>query len=299
MKKSTCFLFFFFCAILAFAQEGVKYPPNPYPKGYTAQLNVVYTKVFNFECKMDLYLAPKLGKLSPVVINIHGGGWTSGTKESQYGFGLFYKLGYSVANIEYSMLPTAPAPAAIEDVRCALIYLVSNARELNIDPNKIVIIGSSAGAHLALMAGFLGNNTIFDDDCPHQHQVKVAAIIDQYGPTDLVSMATMFNGYNAVTNWLGPHKGDVNFIKFISPINYVNKTCPPVLILHGTADPLVPYQQSADLNNKLQAAGVKTRFITVQGGGHGGFPDAKNREFNGIVENFLTELGIFDPQHSY
>ncbi len=299
MKKLSPVILLLLASFPLFAQDGVVYPPNKYPAGYTAHLNVVYCKVYNYECKMDLYLAPKTDRPSPVVINIHGGGWTSGVKESQNGYGLFYKLGYSVANIEYRMLPVAPAPAAIEDTRCALIYLISNARELNIDLNKIVIIGSSAGAHLALMAGLLGNNTIFDDDCPHQHTVKVAAIVDQYGPTDLVSMATMFNGYNAVTNWLGPHKGDINFIKFISPINYVSKASPPVLILHGTADPLVPYQQSVDLDARLRAYGVKSKFITVQGGGHGGFPEAKNLEFNGIVEKFLVDLGLFDPQHQY
>src|SRR5476651_2434420 len=104
---------FIFVTRILFAQDSVTYPPNTYPKGYTAHLNVVYSKVYNYECKMDQYIAPTTGKSSPVVINIHGGGWVSGTKESQYGFGLFYKLGYSVINIEYRMLATAPAPAAI------------------------------------------------------------------------------------------------------------------------------------------------------------------------------------------
>ncbi len=299
MKQLLYLLLILLIPFTLYAQDKGPFAPNTYPNGYTAQLNVVYSKVFNYECKMDLYLAPKTGTPSPVVINIHGGGWTSGVKESQNGYGLFYKLGYSVANIEYRMLPVAPAPAAIEDARCALIYLISNAKELNIDVNKIVIIGSSAGAHLALMAGLLGSSTIFDDDCPHQHTVKVAAIIDQYGPTDLLDMSKMFNGYNAVVNWIGPHKGDENFLKFISPINYVTKDSPPVLILHGTADPLVPYHDSADLYAKLQTVGVKTKFITVQGGGHGDFPQAKNLEFNGIVESFLRELGLLDTTHSY
>jgi acetyl esterase/lipase len=295
MKRLTALVTLVFITTRLFAQESVVYPPTPYPPGYTARLNVVYCKVFNYECKMDLYLAPKGGKPAPVVINIHGGGWTNGVKESQNGFGLFFKLGYSVANIEYRMLPVAPAPAAIEDARCALIYLISNAKELNLDANRIVLMGSSAGAHLALMAGLVGTNTIFDSDCPHQHMVRPAAIIDLYGPTDLVAMAPMFNGYNAVTNWLGPHKGDLNFIRFISPINFVSKYSPPVLILHGTNDPLVPYQQSVDLEVKLRAAGVKTKMMTVQGGGHGGFAEAKNLEFNALVESFLTELGLYNP----
>ena len=92
---------------------------------------------------MDLYLPPKTNKPTAIVINIHGGGWNHGVKESQGGFSTFFKAGFAVANIEYRLTGQATAPAAVEDTRCALIYLVKNAKALNIDVNKIVIMGGS------------------------------------------------------------------------------------------------------------------------------------------------------------
>ncbi len=79
------------------------------------------------------------------------------------------------------MVQLAPAPAAIEDVRCALIYLYRHARELNIDTDKIVVMGGSSGGHLALMTGLLGSNRIFDSNCGYEGVTPVAAIIDKYG----------------------------------------------------------------------------------------------------------------------
>jgi acetyl esterase/lipase len=136
-----------------FAQDDTTYKPVEYPAGFTSQLNVVYTKVKGWEGKMDIYMPSKTNKPTPVVINIHGGGWNKGVKESQTGFNTFFKAGYAVANIEYRLTQQATAPAAIEDTRCALIYLIKNADALNIDVNKIVIMGGSAGGHLALMGG--------------------------------------------------------------------------------------------------------------------------------------------------
>ena len=125
------FIFLFVCIFtvsMASAQQVVDTSIKPvvYPKGFTAQLNLVYTKVNNWDGRMDLYLPPQEGKPTPIVINIHGGGWNHGTKEQQTGFNTFFKAGFAVANIEYRMTPQATAPAAIEDTRCALIYLIMN-----------------------------------------------------------------------------------------------------------------------------------------------------------------------------
>lgn len=97
----------------------------------------------------------------------------------------FFKQGFAVVNIEYRLTGQATAPAAVEDTRCALIYLIKNATALNIDVHKIVLMGGSSGGHLALMGGLLGNDHRFDGNCPGVENIKVAAIIDKYGITDV------------------------------------------------------------------------------------------------------------------
>lgn len=236
---------------------------------------------------MDLYLPPKEKGPSPVVINIHGGGWNKGNKESQTGFTSFFKQGYAVANIAYRLSQVATAPAAVEDTRCALIYLIKNAKQLNIDPDKIVIMGGSAGGHLALMGGLLGNDSRFDTNCKGVKDVKVAAIIDKYGITEVLA----WNSKSA-TQWLGDKAGNAEFAKSVSPIYYVKKNSPPVFIVHGDADPIVPYQQSVDLKKKLDEMGVKNKFITVEGGQHGKFDKEKNSEVNRAIIDFLKEVGV-------
>lgn len=294
--KRTCIvtIITFFLVALATAQEAdTVYKPVEYPDGYTSQLNVVYTKVKDWEGRMDIYLPPKQNGPSAVLINIHGGGWNKGVKESQTGFNTFFKMGYAVANIEYRLTGKATAPAAIEDARCALIYLIKHAKELNIDTGKIVVMGGSAGGHLALMAGLLANDHRFDANCPGVENIKVAAIIDKYGIADVWDW-----GYGphitskSATRWLGDKADDKAFAMSVSPINYVNKNNPPVFIVHGDADPTVPYQQSVDLHKKLEAAGVKTTFITVAGGLHGKFDKEKNSEINKTIAAFLKELGL-------
>jgi acetyl esterase/lipase len=278
----------------AHAQEpDTTYKPVEHPEGYTAQLNVVYTKVKDWEGKMDIYLPPKQKGLSPVIINIHGGGWNKGVKESQTGFNTFFKMGYAVANMEYRLTGQATAPAAVEDARCALIYLITHAKELNIDVNKIVVMGGSAGGHLALMTGLLANDHRFDTNCQGVENIKVAAIIDKYGITDVWDWGYGTNVTSkSATRWLGDKANDKAFAMSVSPISYIHKNNPPVFIVHGDADPTVPYQQSVDLHKKLVAAGVKTEFITVPGGLHGKFDKEKNSEINKAIAAFLKELGL-------
>jgi len=293
MKHIIIFYILLFAGNITIAQDTVTVKKVTYPAGFTEQLNVVYTKVNGWEGKMDLYLPPVKNAPTPVVINIHGGGWNKGNKESQTGFSGFFKRGYAVANIGYRLTGVATAPAAVEDTRCALIYLISNAKKLNIDVNKIVIMGGSAGGHLALMGGLLENNHIFDTNCKGTENIKVAAIIDKYGITDVWDW-----GYGTIktsksaTSWLGGKAKDKDFAMSVSPLYQVKKTSPPVFIVHGDADPIVPYQQSVDLKAKLDALGVKNEFITVKGGLHGKFTPEDNSMVNAKIMEFLKGLGL-------
>lgn len=295
MKKISILLIFCYSCSNMLAQNAdtATYKPVDFPDGFSARMNVVYTQAKNWEGQMDIYMPSTDKGPSPVVINIHGGGWHKGVRQSQTGFNTFFKMGFAVANISYRLTGEATAPAAVEDARCALIYLVQHAQELNIDTSRIVIMGGSAGGHLALMAGLLGNDHRFDGNCPTTTPIRVAAIIDKYGITDLWdwSYGPRIKS-NSATRWLGHKATDKKFIASVSPITYINENSPPIFIVHGDADPTVPYQQSVDLHKKLKAAGVKTEFITVKGGLHGKFDKEKNSEINKAIVKFLKELGM-------
>ena len=287
----TMFSVLLFCGTL-WAQDSSKYKPVALPNGYASKMNVVYTSGNGWDKAMDIYLPPAANGASPVVINIHGGGWNHGERQSQTGFSTFFKMGFAVANISYRLTPEATAPAAVEDARCALIYLVKNAKALNIDVNKIVVMGGSAGGHLALMAGLLGNDRRFDGNCPGKEDIKVAAIIDKYGITDVWDWGHGPVSSKSAGRWLGDKAADQQFAMSVSPINYVSKNSPPVFIVHGDADPVVPYQQSVDLHKKLVKAGVKTEFVTVKNGQHGKFPAEENSALNKKIAAFIKALGI-------
>ena len=281
----ACCLLWYSCSLFAQQKD---YQPVKFPEGYTAQIDVIYKEVDGWEGRIDLYTNPNAEKPTPVVLNIHGGGWNHGEKESQSGFGSFFKNGYAVANVEYRLVDVAPAPAAIEDVRCALIYLYNNAKTLNIDTTKIVIMGGSAGGHLALMAGLLGNNTIYDADCTYEGELKIAAIINKYGVTDLVPL----NKKKSAKNWLGKGYLNEEFTKSVSPLYYVTKDSPPVFIVHGDADPIVPYSQSVKLYKALKDNNVNAEFLTIPNGKHGKFTKEEKTLFSTQMWSFLKSLNL-------
>ncbi len=282
-----------------FAQE-VEYKPVPLPAGFTKQIDVVYKEVKEWKGRMDIYLPPKSEKQTPVLINMHGGAWRTGAKEAQSGFATYFKLGFAVANVEYRLSSQGNAPGAIEDVRCAMLYLINHADSLNIDINKIVFCGSSAGAHLAMMAGLMGSsNTQFDKGCTlTDKKYTIAAIIAQSTPSVLFETTTSGDlkvlKDGAIYEWFGSRKDDARFAQQLSPITYVAKDNPPIFLSHGNADPRVPYQQSVELDAKLTKAGVKHVFITIDGGGHGGYPKEKQDEIKEAITLFLKENVLND-----
>ncbi len=294
MKNIYTLLSIIFCTNL-FAQttDAVVIKPVKYPTGYVAKIDAIYSEINGWKGREDIYYNPTATKPTPIIFNIHGGGWKNGVKETQGGFNTFFKMGYAVANIEYRLTGQATAPAAIEDVRAAILYVVQHAKELNIDPNKIVVMGGSAGGHLALMAGLLQNDNQFDGAYKNVKNYTIAAIIDKYGIADVWDWGYgKLKTSRSATDWLGDKAKDLEFAKTVSPIYYVKKTSPPTFIVHGDADPTVPYQQSVDLKKKFDDVGARAEFITIPGGLHGKFTKEQNDELFKQIETFLINQKI-------
>ncbi len=250
------------------------------------KIDLVYSKVGSWEGKLDLYL-PKSKQKNTLVIYIHGGGWTHGNKEAEYEkIKVFIENGFAVANVEYRLATQSPAPAAIEDVNCAISYLLKNADQFHFDPKKVVLIGGSAGAHLALLAGLQSNRPIFNGTCKLK-SFKVAAIISKYGPTDLLTWKAATDPKSASSSWLGNRLADSTFIKSLSPINYTSGCKIPVLFIHGDQDKTVPIEQSQALFQKLTQLGCPTELYVVKNGKHGNFGDIETPKMDAKMLAFL------------
>jgi acetyl esterase/lipase len=304
IMKKVLSVIFLFVSIQLIAQEenaipkktdSTTYKKVEVPAGYQSSIDVVYAEIDGWKGREDVYYNPASTKPTSVIFNIHGGGWNHGVKEQQGGFNTFFKVGFAVVNIEYRLTSQAKAPAAVEDVRAAILYIVQHAKEYNIDPNKIVVMGGSAGGHLALMGGLLQNQNIFDGQYKNVKNYTIAAIIDKYGITDVWDWAYGKNiTSKSATNWLGEKAKDSVFAKSISPIYYVKKTSPPTFIVHGDADPTVPYQQSVALKSKFDEVGAKSEFLTIPGGVHGKFTKEQNTELNKSIIKFLADFKIIN-----
>jgi acetyl esterase/lipase len=264
--------------------------------------NVVYERANGWEGKLDIYARRNPGATpaqpgppTPTVIFIHGGGWVQGTKEGSALRALPYiAMGYSVVNVEYRLANVSLAPAAIEDCRCALRWIVAHAKEYNLDPDRLIVAGESAGGHLALTTGMIPASAGFDRTCYQMNEPRVAAIVDFFGITDI---ADLLDGPNKkpfpeswpyTVQWLGNQPNRAELAKAASPLTYVKSGMPPTIMIHGDADNLVPYEHSIKLRDALQRAGVPNELITIPKGGHGIWsPDEWQRAF-AAIEKFLA-----------
>lgn len=255
--------------------------------------NLTYRTAGSWTGKLDLYVVAGKGP-RPVIVNFHGGGWTENVKERAQATLLpFLETGWAVANVEYRLASAAPAPAAIEDARCAIRWLADRARMYDIDPSRFVLMGDSAGAHLALMAGMLPANGEFDRGCTSKAWPRVAAIVNYYGVSDVAEVTAGKNQRSWAVAWLGNRAGNVDFARKLSPLTYVRGGVPPVITLHGDSDPVVPYTQSIRLHEALTKAGVPNRLVTIKAGGHGygGFSSEETIRSHRAVEDFLFQQG--------
>jgi acetyl esterase/lipase len=231
--------------------------------------NITYLTASNYDAKLDLYVTRTPDKPLPTLIWIHGGGWTGGTKESYAGIPAYLAMGMNVVNVEYRLARVAQAPAAAEDCRCALRWVIQHAKEYGIDVNRLVVSGGSAGGHLALTTGMVPASAGLDRQCPGPDNLKVAAIVNWYGISDVNELLDGPNMKAYAVTWLGSATDRDQIAKRVSPLSYVRAGLPPVLTIHGDADPTVPYTQSVRLHKALSDAGVANELMTMPGGKHG------------------------------
>lgn len=270
---------------------------------YSVRSNVTYATANNVELKLDLYLPRNATGPVPLVINFHGGGWVEGSKEGSALWLMRYmQMGFAVANVGYRLGRVSPAPAAVEDTRCALRWLSRRAKDLKVDTDKIVLTGGSAGGHLALITGMLPAGNPFDRACATDDStrwvsgmeppLKVAAIINYFGITDVEDLLSGPNAKHYAIEWLGAAPNREVLARSFSPIQHVRAGQPAIFTVHGDADQLVPYAHSIRLHEALGKAGVPNEMLTVPGGGHGGFPPAESQRISAAIRAFLARQGI-------
>jgi acetyl esterase/lipase len=219
---------------------------------------------------LDLYRPPaKFQGPRPGIVWIHGGAWRAGSRAAMAEFAVeLARAGFVGASVDYRLAPRWVFPAAVEDVKCAVRWMREHAPEIGVDPDRIAAIGTSAGGHLALMAGLADASAGLEGKGGHEGvSSRVEAVVSGFGPTDLRGAAEgrpepVFAAGRAAE---------------ASPITYVSKDDPPVLLLHGTKDPVVPFEQSERLEKALREAGVSVTLVPARGAGHGYWRDPERK----------------------
>jgi acetyl esterase/lipase len=273
--------------------------------------DITYHRASGADLKLDVYRPSNATGPTPVLMFMHGGGWTNGSKNSSlFAFLPFLEMGWAVVNVEYRLADVALAPAAVEDCRCALRWIYQNAMQYKFDLDNIVTTGQSAGGHLALTTGMIPESAGLDRQCPGDRrrawttgelgtqEMKVAAVLDFYGITDVEDLMNRKPGTsgNFTEAWLGSAMDRAAIAKRVSPTTYVRKGLPPIMIIHGTADSVVPFDQATKLKKMLDAAGTPNQLYPVEGGGHGGWTTADMEKVYSAIRVFFAKYHIGEPR---
>lgn len=254
---------------------------------------IVYKKNDRFEIKGDFF--PTSKQFAPIIVYIHGGGLFWGSREDlkQEQVEFYLQNGFNVFSIDYRLAPETKLPHIKSDIEDALFWVKNEgANHFNYNSAKVAAIGGSAGGYLALLSGtfetkpeviasFYGYGDILGNwalnPSPHYKQMTAVPkeLADMLVTNDPITIGPIQKRYaiymHARQNgvWIDKISGiEKNELSQFCPINYVNTHYPPTILLHGTNDEDVPYEQSVLMSETLTKAGVDNRFITIPNGKH-------------------------------
>lgn len=286
--KRSCFHAFLVVSIAANNALSQDAKPNP-----LAQADVKKNLAYGTHDRNKLDLAvPQGDGPFPLIVWIHGGGWEGGNKD---GFGpLVGQLarGYAIATINYRYSRHARFPAQIIDCKAAIRFLRTHAKEYKLDADHFGVCGASAGGHLSALLGTSNGVAGLDEKNAKPEECRVQAVVNIFGPADLMKLSPPGSKESAVTRLLGGNtreKGDLAILG--SPQTHADKSDPPMLLVHGDADKLVPLSQSEDLLVALKAVGIECDLIVVKGVGHdaGVFKKETNDRVNEFWDKHLKK----------
>lgn len=243
------------------------------PDSVEYEANVEFSKVAGETLQMNVARPKGLAGPFPIVLCIHGGGFRAGTREGYNA--LCIKLaarGYVAATTSYRLAPKHPFPAAVHDVKAAVRWLRANAARFGANPDRFGVLGSSAGGHLAQFLGVtMGVEEFEGDQDGKGGSSRVTCVVNYYGPSDFTqSYGKSVDAAEVLPLFLG---GDLNTARQAhirsSPLNWVTPHAAPTLIIHGTDDKYVAYEQATWMHDRLKACGVEVELLTLEGAGHG------------------------------
>jgi acetyl esterase/lipase len=251
----------------------------PTPEGERVPVNSAYDVTYAVRGgeALELDVAwPRAGGTHPLVVLLHGGGWSGGSRGSLHEEMLaFARMGYAAATVEYRLTraPRNTFPAAVADVRCAVRFLRAHAPDYAIDPERVAAAGYSAGAHLASLLGTAPDVAALDDGSgcgSATGGIRVRAVVSYAGPQDLrVNGPYTQEQADLVTNFLGAFPGDApERAALASPIAHVSPGDPPFLLVHGTRDDLVPVAHARRMAAALRRAGTAATVLELRDRGH-------------------------------
>jgi acetyl esterase/lipase len=278
-------------------------PPVQLPPGVRMERDIQYVPDGDEAQRLDLYLPEKPAERPlPLIVHIHGGGWRAGSKFPCPGIHMAAH-GYAIASVEYRFSQKALFPAQIQDCQAAIRWLRANSQKYNFDPTHVGVVGGSAGGHLSALVGTAGGKKAFPLIGGNEDQSDaVQAVCDYFGPTDFTTVIKQAEDDKNVRNIFkfnspsDPYSSligvsldaDKQKSEAVSPVHYVSKNSPPMLILHGTHDALVPYAQSEELAEALKAQGVPVWLQKLPGAGHGG-PSFGKPPVAALIEKFFDK----------
>jgi acetyl esterase/lipase len=255
--------------------------------------DVIFATVGDTSLKLDLYL-PATEVPAGLIIWVHGGAWRAGSRAAVDLKGLVGR-GWAIASVDYRLSTVAPFPAQIHDIKAAIRFLRAHAADYGYAPNRFVIAGSSAGAHLAAEVGVTtgiaeleGNEGSFPNVSS-----AVEAIVDLYGASDLTTILAQSTPHGLVMrvpalNLLlgGQPEAKPALARLASPVFQVTADDPPLLLLHGDQDPQMPINQAHELQGAYEKAGLPVTFKVLHGSGHGG-PAFTDEASLTLIDGFL------------
>ncbi|SFH63050.1 alpha/beta hydrolase [Planctomicrobium piriforme] len=292
------------CTLLGFVGEAATTSAAEpvVPPGITLERGIVFGKGGEQELKLDIAYPKSTDGQLPALVFIHGGGWVGGDREAFLPLIVqFSQAGIVCLTVDYRLAPQHRFPAQLEDVKCAVRWLRANAEKYHVDPQRIAAFGASAGAHLAALLGTTNGDARWEGSGGNADQSSsVCAVVGLSGAYDLTLgyensvKQSFFEGRSVrgmLESFLGgkpADKGDA--YRSASPVEHVQATTPPMILVHGTADTLVPIEQSEVMEQKLKAAGVDVEFFRLEGGTHSSFGKDAQQSMLKISESIRARL---------